>query len=159
MQSPFRSVAVLAFFIALTLAVGWLGSMVTLPAIPGWYAQLQKPSFAPPDQVFAPVWTALYVMMAVSAWLVWKSDSPARFRALTAWAVQLALNFAWPQLFFGLKMIGLALVDSAALLLALLMTMHLSARVTPLAAWLLVPYLAWVGYATALNLAIWLLNP
>jgi tryptophan-rich sensory protein len=159
MSRPLQSAAALAFFLALTLAVGWIGSVVTLPAIPGWYAQLAKPSFTPPNQVFAPVWTTLYVMMAIAAWLVWKSVHPDRFRALAAWAVQLALNSAWSLLFFGLNRIGLALIDIAVLLLAIVVTIRLSARVAPLAAWLLVPYLAWVGYATALNIAIWRLNP
>jgi tryptophan-rich sensory protein len=154
-----RNVLALTFFIGLTLVVGWLGSLATLPAIPGWYAQLAKPSFTPPNWVFGPVWTTLYVMMAVAAWLVWRSGHVERWRALTAWGVQLALNLAWSLLFFGLKQIGLALVDLAALLLAIATTIWLCGRIAPPAGWLLVPYIAWVGYAGALNLAIWRLNP
>lgn len=147
-----------AGFIALTLVVGWIGARVTLPAIPGWYAQLAKPSFTPPNWAFGPVWTALYVMMAIAAWLTWRTDSPLRSRALALWAVQLALNLAWSMLFFGARQPGLALAEIVALLLAIIATIALFARVAPLAAWLLVPYLAWVGYASALNFAIWRLN-
>lgn len=147
-----------AGFIALTLVVGWIGARVTLPAIPDWYAQLAKPSFTPPNWAFGPVWTALYVMMAIAAWLTWRTDSPLRSRALALWAVQLALNLAWSMLFFGARQPGLALAEIVALLLAIIATIALFARVAPLAAWLLVPYLAWVGYASALNFAIWRLN-
>jgi translocator protein len=153
-----RNFAALAGFIGLTLAVGWIGSLVTLPAIPGWYAQLAKPSFTPPNWVFGPVWTALYLMMAAAAWLVWRSDHGDRSRALAAWGIQLALNLAWSVLFFGFKQIGIALVEIAILLVAIAATIRLSARISRPAAWLLVPYLAWVCYATVLNLALWRLN-
>jgi tryptophan-rich sensory protein len=153
-----RSSAALAGFIALTLAVGWIGSRATLPEIPGWYAELAKPSFTPPNWVFGPVWTTLYVMIAVAAWLVWRSDNAARAGALALWGVQLSLNLAWSLLFFGLKDVGLALLDIVILLVAIVVTIAAFARASRLAAWLLVPYLVWVAYATALNFAIWRLN-
>lgn len=151
--------AVLVGFVALVMAVAWIGSAVTLPVIPTWYADLAKPSFTPPNWVFGPVWTTLYLMMAYAAWRVWRGAAGAdRGRALALWGGQLALNLAWSLLFFGGQLIGLALVDIFLLLLAIAGAMALFARIDRLAAWLLAPYLAWVAYAAALNFAIWRLN-
>lgn len=151
--------AALAGFVVLVLAVAGIGSAVTAPAIPGWYSGLVKPAFTPPNWVFAPVWTALYVMMAVAAWLVWRGRRGPRAPALVLFAIQLALNLAWSVLFFGLRHTAWAFADIVALLVAIGATIAAFAQVDRLAAWLLVPYLAWVGYAAALNLAIWRLNP
>lgn len=153
-----RPLFALAGFVALTLVVGAIGARATLPEIPGWYAQLAKPSFTPPNWVFGPVWTTLYIAMAVAAWLVWRTPGKARTPALALWGVQLALNLVWSLLFFGEHRIGLALVDIVVLLLAIVTTILAFTRLSSVAALLLVPYLAWVGYATALNFAIWRLN-
>lgn len=148
----------LLFFIAATLAVGALGSAVTTPSIPTWYAGLIHPAIAPPNWLFAPVWTALYILMAVAAWRVWKAaglNSPP----LKLYGVQLALNFAWSGIFFGLHQIGAALVEVGVLWLAILVTTVLFWRADRIAGLLLLPYLAWTGFAAALNHAFWLLNP
>lgn len=125
-----------------------------------WYAGLEKPSFNPPSWVFAPVWTVLYVMMAVAAWLVWKDRGTLAAAAvpLAAWLVQLVLNALWSWLFFGQHRMGLALVDMVALWFAIIVTIALFWRVRHLAAWLLVPYLAWVSFAMVLNTSLWRLN-
>lgn len=141
-------------FLALTFAVASFGAQFAPGA---WYRALAKPAWTPPTWVFAPVWTVLYVLIAVAAWLVWlqrrRLDLP-----LVLWLGQLALNGAWSWLFFGLERPGLAALDIVALLAAILVTMMAFARVSRPAALLLVPYALWVGYAAALNLAIWRLN-
>lgn len=120
------------------------------------YRSLDLPPFAPPSWVFGPVWTALYVMIAVAGWLAWRAGAgPA---GIGAWAVQLVLNLAWTPLFFAAGRAGWALVDIVALLVAVVVVIALFARVSRAAAWLLAPYLLWVGFATALNAAIVVLN-
>jgi tryptophan-rich sensory protein len=142
---------------------------LTAPAIPTWYAGLAKPSFNPPNWIFGPVWTLLYTMMAVAAWRVHvRTDvgelsgriagGPSNRTALTWWWLQLALNAAWSVIFFWLHAIGFALVEIVVLLAAIAVTTYFFWRVGRLAGALLVPYLAWVAFATALNLAIWRLN-
>ena len=153
-----RSFLSLAGFLLLTFAVSAVATRVTLPQIPGWYAQLAKPSFTPPNWVFGPVWTTLYILIAISAWLVWRSGDPARGRALAVWGVQLALNLAWSLLFFGAHRLAFAVVDVVLLLLAIAETMLLFAPLSRIAALLLAPYLAWVAYASALTFAVWRLN-
>ena len=125
----------------------------------GWYADLAKPSWTPPSWVFGPVWTILYGMMAVAVWLVWlrHRQRPAA-AAMAAFALQLAFNAAWSPLFFGLHRPGLAFADIVLLWLALVATVWLFLRRSAVAAVLLLPYLLWVSFAAALNLAIWRLN-
>ena len=149
----------LALFVVLCLGVSGIGGAVTATSVGGWYQTLEKPAFNPPDWLFAPVWTVLYLMMAVAAWRVWRAPaSPARRAALLAFAVQLALNLAWSFLFFGWRWIGGALVEIVVLLAAIAVTTGLFRRVDRAAGLLFVPYLLWVAYATALNAALWLLN-
>lgn len=149
----------LAAFVAVSFAAAGLGSLATTPAIPGWYASLQKPAWTPPNWLFGPVWTALYLSMAVAAWLVWRDRGFQGARlALALFAVQLALNALWSILFFGLKSPGAALVEIAFLWAAIFATMAAFWRVRPLAGWLFVPYLWWVTYAAFLNYAIWRRN-
>ncbi len=149
----------LAGFLAATFAVAGISGACTASAIPTWYATLAKPSFNPPNFVFAPVWTLLYFLMALAAWLVWKRPSSAsRARALRLFWIQLALNFTWSFLFFGGKRIGLAFFEVCALWLAILFTTVAFFRHTKPAGWMFVPYLAWVTFASILNLAIWHLN-
>lgn len=143
-------------FLLLTFAAAAIGSQF----MPGeWYARLAKPSWTPPSWLFGPVWTLLYVLMAVAAWLVWKDRGFAGARvALVLYGVQLALNAAWSWLFFGLQRPGLAFAEILVLWIAILATLIAFWRHRALAGALLVPYLAWVSFATALNLAIWRLN-
>ena len=149
----------LAFWLAVVAAVGFAGSWVTLPKIPGWYAGLAKPSFTPPNAVFGPVWSILYVMMAVAAWRIATTrPSPARTLAVALFAIQLALNAVWSPAFFGLEAPGLGLAVIVALLVALVATLAAFWRMDCWAGLLLVPYLGWVCYATALNGAIVALN-
>jgi tryptophan-rich sensory protein len=124
-----------------------------------WFDELSRPSWAPPNYVFGPVWTVLYLCMAVSAWLVWRQDGLQHATLpLTMFLVQLALNAAWSWLFFGLHRIDWAMLDIVLLLVAIVLTMVLFARRNRVASALLVPYLLWVTFATALNFAYLRLN-
>ncbi|HSI39335.1 MAG TPA: TspO/MBR family protein [Xanthobacteraceae bacterium] len=147
--------------LGLCLGVGALGSLATTPKIPTWYAGLAKPSFTPPDAAFPLVWTLLYIAMAITLWRLWDrlEPSPARTRALRAFAVQLALNALWSPVFFGLEAIGWALAVILALWVAIAATIAATWPLDRLGAVLLAPYLVWVSYATALNLAILTMNP
>lgn len=145
--------------------VGWIGLCFLAPAAgafampDGWYAALRKPSWNPPGWVFGPVWTLLYTMMAVAAWMVWKRGGWKRQRGpLVLFLVQLVLNAAWTPLFFGLHRPGLAFVDIVLLWIAIVMTIISFKRVHRGTAWLLVPYLAWVSFATVLNFTLWRMN-
>jgi len=146
--------------VLLPLGVGVLGSLVTVGAVRDWYPTLVRPSFAPPSWVFGPVWTALYMMMGVASWLVWRRGlaRPEVRSALTIYAVQLAFNLAWSWLFFGLRQPLLALIEIVVLLVLIGWCTLRFAAVSPAAAALLVPYLAWVAFASALNGAFWWLN-
>lgn len=150
---------VLAVFIVVCLGAGGVGSLFTTPALVGWYPSLLKPVWTPPNQVFAPVWSTLYLLMAVAAWLVWRQAGfgPAR-AGLVLFAVQLLLNTAWSFLFFGLRNPGAGVVGIVALWVAIALTTAAFARINVRAAWLMAPYLGWVTFATALNVAIWRLN-
>lgn len=152
--------AALAVFVLGSLAAGFIGSIATMPNIPTWYATLVRPPLNPPSWVFGPVWTTLYILMGVAAFLVWqRRDHPAAKTGLVLFGVQLALNTLWSWLFFGIHSLGLALVCVVALWLAILGTMERFYRVRPLAAYLLVPYIAWTSFATYLTAAYWYLNP
>ncbi len=163
-----RFLMVLLAFLILCLAVGALGGAVTATSVTTWYTTLAKPAFNPPDWVFAPVWTTLYVMIGVAAWRVWRSGRgphtvPADLAcaatvALWVWGVQLALNLGWSLVFFGARMPGVALAEIIGLFLAVAVTTWLFWRIDRWAGVLLMPYLAWVGFATLLNAAIWRLN-
>jgi tryptophan-rich sensory protein len=144
---------------------GWLALSFSAAAIGGrfmpggWYASLNKPSWNPPGWVFGPVWTALYTMMAVAAWLVWRRGGwSAQRRALTLFLVQLALNAAWSPLFFGLRRPGIAFAEIVLLWVAIAATLAAFRPVNRAAAWLLAPYLTWVSFAAALNFTLWRLN-
>ena len=148
----------LLFFILATLIVGAAGSVVTEPNIATWYAGLVHPSFAPPNWLFAPVWTTLYVVMAVAAWRVWRLAG-TRSPEMIAYAMQLIFNFAWSAIFFAAHQIGLALVEIGLLLALILATTILFWRRDRLAGLLFLPYLAWTVFAAFLNHAFWSLNP
>ncbi|MET9887345.1 TspO/MBR family protein [Streptomyces sp. NPDC006430] len=148
----------LAAFLAVTYGVAAVGALVSRDA-GAVYRSLQRPAWAPPAWLFGPVWTVLYATIAIAAWLVWRHpDRPRVRRALTWWSVQLALNLVWTPLFFGAREYGLALLDIALLLAALGVTLVRFYRLNRTAAFLLVPYLLWVAFATALNAAVWQLN-
>lgn len=159
MPSAKGEILALAAFLGICLSVSAIGGVMTAAGVSDWYQTLAKPSFNPPDWVFAPVWTTLYVMMAVAGWRVWRHRHHGIATApLTAFAVQLALNLAWTGLFFGLRLIGTAAAESAILLAAIILTARLFWRVDRVAGLLFLPYIVWVGFATVLTLAIWRLN-
>ena len=146
-------------FIAVCFAVAAIGGAVTATSVGTWYQTIEKPFFTPPDWVFAPVWNALYMMMALSAFLVWRqSDGEQRRTALTFFAVQLMLNLFWSFIFFGAQAIGAAFIEIIALLIAISATTVHFWSIDRRAGLLFLPYLAWSGYATVLNGAIWWLN-
>jgi translocator protein len=157
--APVQKWLALGVLLALVLIVGAAGSVVTMPKIPAWYAGLNKPFFSPPNWVFGPVWTLLYIMMAVAAWRVWLVRKlEQRNQALMLFAIQLALNAFWSPAFFGFEAPRAALVVIAALLLAIALTTLRFFALDRIAGWLFVPYLCWVAFATALNGAIVMLN-
>ena len=142
--------------IVISEAAGIIGSLFTASAIPGWYASLIKPQLAPPNWVFGPVWTTLYALMGIAAFLVWKRGLERREvkTALAIFVGQLALNTLWSIIFFGLKNPGAAFIEIILLWLAILATIIAFAKISKPAAWLLVPYLLWVSFAGYLNYAI-----
>lgn len=144
--------------IGLCLAVGVVAGVFTSQAIPTWYASLAKPGFNPPNWLFGPVWTLLYILMGVSLYLVWQQTKSLANATVIVFLAQLALNFAWSFIFFKLKSPLGALVDITLLWLAILASIILFYRVNKTASWLLAPYLAWVSFATVLNASIVRLN-
>lgn len=159
--SAARSAFALVFFGAVCFGVAAIGSALTVPSLPVWYAGIAKPAWTPPNSLFAPVWTFLFALMAIAAWLVWRRqhDEPARVRlALVLFAIQLVLNMGWSLVFFRLRAPGWAVAEILVLWIAIYGTFWAFRRVTSLAALLLVPYFFWVAYAAALNFAIWRLN-
>lgn len=149
----------LIVFLAICLGTSAIGGIVTATSVDGWYQQLAKPSFNPPDWVFAPVWTTLFILMAIAGWRVWRSRAnAARNVALALFGVQLALNLSWSFVFFGLKRIDLALIDIVVLLVAIAANAVLFWRIDRPSGLLFLPYAAWVGFAAVLNAALWQLN-
>lgn len=158
-RSALGSVLALGTFTGLTAAVAVAGARSTMQSAEHWYDGLDKPSFTPPKEVFGPVWSGLYVLIALSGWRVWKAP-PSRRRTLSLalWVAQLALNAAWSPLFFGLRRPRTALVDLAGLGLAATAYTLAARKVDRGAAWMMVPYLGWIGFAGALNEEIVRLN-
>ena len=153
------SLLVLALFVVGCLAVASLGAAITAGSVSDWYPTLNKPAFNPPDWLFGPVWTVLFICMGIAGWRVWHHrHHPARRMALSLFAAQLILNFLWSCLFFGLRSPGLALLEIGLFWIVLTATLLVFRRVDRIAAWLFVPYLAWVSFACLLNWAIWRLN-
>jgi tryptophan-rich sensory protein len=152
----FASILALLVFVALCAAAAAIGAATR----PGeWYRQLVRPAWAPPAWLFAPVWTLLYLMIAVAGWLVWlRWDWEGAPLALALWAVQLVLNATWTPLFFGLRRAGLGFANIFLLWLAIIATISAFERVSLVAALLLLPYLLWVTFASALNFSVWQLN-
>ena len=150
----------LVVLLMVCVGAGGLGAMATTPEIDGWYKTLIKPSWNPPSYVFGPVWTTLYILMAIAAWLVWQPAGFSRSARmpLALFGLQLVLNVGWSWIFFGMHQPGWAVVEIVVLWLAILATMAAFFRRSTLAGWLLAPYLAWVSFAAFLNYAIWQLN-
>lgn len=158
MTTTMRVIGLFMFLLVCYGAAG-LGSIATGPEIDGWYRQLNKPAWQPPDWVFGPVWTLLYGMMAVAAWIVWQQEGArAAAVSLGLFSVQLLLNIAWSWIFFGLQRPGWAFAELLLLWLAIAATMAAFFARSATAGLLMVPYLAWVTFAGALNWAIWQLN-
>jgi len=149
-----RSYLTLALFVLLVLGGGTLIGLMTLPG--EWYAGLAKPPFNPPNWIFAPVWTLLYIMVAVAGWRTWQRGP--RSAAMALWFVQLALNFVWSPVFFGAHRIGGALAVIVALLAAIIAFIVMAWPRDRIAALLFTPYAGWVAFATLLNGALWYLN-
>lgn len=145
--------------LAAPLAVGLLSGLATARGVSEWYPGLAKPPFNPPDWLFGPVWTVLYLMMGVAAWLVWRRADEARVGApLALFTAQLLLNGLWSVLFFGLRSPGLAAAEIILLWIAIGLTIRAFRPVSVPAAVLLIPYWAWVSFAAVLNISIWMLN-
>ena len=154
-----RDIAGLLVFLVICFGVSVAGGAATASSVGTWYQALQKPPFNPPDWLFAPVWTVLYVMMAVAGWRVWRKHGLRRARAAMAlFGIQLALNLAWSFVFFGYRLIGAALIEIVVLLVAIVLTTILLWRRDRFAGVLFIPYTGWVAFATALNFALWQLN-
>ena len=155
-----KTIAIYAGSILISLAAGAIGSLATVPNIPSWYAQLDKPPLLPPNEVFGPVWTVLYVLMGIAlALLITHEAKHEQKKSAYIWfGVQLALNTLWSVVFFGLHLPWVAVVIILALIGAIVMTALTFRRFVPATVWLFVPYLAWVCFATYLNLGVAVLN-
>lgn len=155
-----KNIVMLLAFILVSMLAGAFGSYFTFQSIPVWYAGLEKPDFAPPNWVFGPVWTALYIMMGIAAYLVAEKGITKTSKiALGVFGFQLALNGIWSFAFFGLMSPLLGLVVIVLLWFAIAETIILFAPIRKAAAWLLVPYMLWVTFASVLNFYILMLNP
>jgi tryptophan-rich sensory protein len=150
----------LVLCIALCQAAGLIGSLFTIPAIPVWYAGLQKPFFSPPNWIFSPVWTGLYTLMGISLFLIWnkRTQESKTKRALFFFLIQLGLNALWPVFFFGLRTPLAGLIGMAFLWAAIGLTMGRFFKISLWAGYLLIPYLLWVSFALVLNFSLWFLN-
>lgn len=146
--------------ILIPLLTGSVAGLFTTKGVNGWYAAAQKPWFNPPNWLFAPVWTTLYILMGIALYLVWKSGVERKIKktAIILFVIQLVLNFAWSFIFFSLQQTGWALAELVLMWLAILFTILQFGKISSAAAWLLVPYISWVSFAGVLNYAIWSLN-
>jgi len=145
----------LAVFLALVVLAAWLGAQFPSGE---YYALLNKPAWAPPAWLFAPVWALLYALMALAMWKAWESGKQARTGALAWWLIQLAFNAAWTWMFFGLTRIGWAMAELGILIGLVILCIRAFALVSKPAAWLMLPYLLWLVFALALNFSLWSLN-
>ncbi len=160
-----RNYIQLFFAITLSQSAGLLGTIFTVDAVATWYPTLVKPALNPPAWVFGPVWTTLYILMGVASFIIWRiyetsSGAKKRFAgmALILFVLQLGLNAWWSVIFFGNQQLGWALLEVICLWLAIVATMYYFAKLSRTAAWLLVPYLLWVSFASYLNYSLWMLN-
>ncbi|HQW55150.1 MAG TPA: tryptophan-rich sensory protein [Saprospiraceae bacterium] len=154
-----RQILKLVVSILLPLGLGAIAGIFTAKAIPEWYATLNQPSFNPPNWIFGPVWTSLYILLGISFFLIWKQPATKeRNRAISIFLIQLVLNFAWSFLFFYFHQIGLALIDIIVLWILIITMLILFYRIKPLAAYINIPYLLWVTFASILNASYFVLN-
>lgn len=153
-----KKIWALIVFLSLCFGAGAIGSIFTVSSVNNWYLTLEKPALTPPAAVFAPVWSVLYVMMAVAAWLVWLTGKPERRRALLVFFAQLVFNTLWSIIFFGFRAPGLAVVELTILWAFIIGAIMEFWKVRPAAAILLFPYFLWVTFAGLLNYGIWKLN-
>jgi len=154
-----RSWLMLAGFVAVCLMVGAIGALSTASSIDGWYRDLAKPSFAPPDGVFGPVWTVLYMVMGIAGWRIWREAGLVRGKvALRLFATQLLLNLLWTFLFFGLRSPGVAFFEILLLIVGIAATIVAFRQIDKWAELMMAPYLLWVLFVSVLNGAIWYLN-
>ena len=145
--------------IILPLSIGAIAGMFTAQSVHEWYATLNRPSFNPPNWIFGPVWTTLYILMGISLFLIWKQDvSKERNMAILFFLIQLILNFVWSFIFFYFNMIGFALVEIILLWISIAMMLVLFYKIEPMAAYINIPYLLWVTFATVLNASYYYLN-
>ena len=145
--------------IILPLAIGAIAGMFTSQSIPDWYATLNRPSFNPPNWIFGPVWTTLYLLMGISLFLIWKQDkSKERNLAIWVFLLQLLLNFGWSFIFFYFNMIGLALIEIILLWISIVIMLILYYKIKPIAAYINIPYFLWVTFAAILNASYYFLN-
>jgi len=155
-----RSAALLVICIAIPLIIGGIGSFFTMPEVLGWYAGLQKPWFNPPSWIFGPVWTLLYILMGISLWLVIRDgveEKPVQ-QAVLVFAAQLLANLAWSIIFFGMHNLLGAVLEILLLDALIIATIVTFRKIDQKAAWLLVPYICWSGFATILTATVWMLN-
>jgi len=145
--------------IALPLGLGAIAGLFTAEAIPGWYKTLNQPSFNPPNWLFGPVWTTLYLLMGISLFLIWKQKpSKERNKAVFIYLMQLSLNFGWSFIFFYFNRIGFALMEIILLWISIVIMISSFYKIKPIAAYINIPYLLWVTFATILNASYYLLN-
>lgn len=145
--------------IILPLALGAIAGMFTSQSVPEWYATLNRPSFNPPNWIFGPVWTTLYMLMGISLFLIWKQDaSKERNLAILVFLLQLLLNFGWSFIFFYFNMIGFALVEIILLWISIVTMLVLFYKIKPMTAYINLPYLLWATFATVLNASYYFLN-
>ena len=155
-----NNIAKIIIAVAIPVTVGSVSGFFTFSRVQSWYQTLNKPSWNPPDWIFGPVWTTLYVMMGISLYQVWRSDSSGFLKktAIALFAAQLILNFFWSFIFFNQHQIGWAFIEIMVMWIFILLTIFAFAQVSKTAAWLLVPYISWVSFAAILNYTIWQLN-
>ncbi|MBM3416726.1 MAG: tryptophan-rich sensory protein [Bacteroidetes bacterium] len=150
----------LVISISIPLAIGATSGFFTVTGAESWYQGINKPSWNPPNRIFGPVWTTLYIMMGISFFLIWKADTSRETKkmAMVFFTAQLVLNFFWSFIFFNQQQPGWALVELAALWLMILATIFAFGNISKTAAWLLAPYISWVSFASILNYTIWQMN-
>ena len=155
-----NNISKLIIAVAIPVAVGATSGFFTVTGVESWYQSINKPLWNPPDWIFGPVWTTLYILMGIALYLVWNSDTSSALKrtAITLFSIQLIFNFFWSFIFFNQQQIGWALVEIIMMWIAILLTIFSFAKISTAAAWLLVPYICWVSFATVLNYTIWNLN-
>lgn len=148
----------LAASIIIPLAAGFIGSLFTTSSIPTWYSALNKPSFSPPNWIFFPVWTVLYILMGIALYVVWQKGTNVK-AAMSIFGTQLALNVLWPIIFFGMRSPFYALIEILVLWVSIALTIRAFWKISKTAGNLLIPYILWVSFAAFLNYSVWMLNP